>query len=68
MGMICTGFAFGFAYLTCQPIGAPAQTAATYCAVAARPRADRSDSDRTKLFINREYAKWKALCGEKPAP
>ena len=61
-GLVCTGFALGFAYLTCQPVDPPAQSAAPYCDVAARPRADRKETPGTILRVNREYAKWKALC------
>jgi hypothetical protein len=57
--LTCTGFAFLFVSMTCQPKGAPPDT---YCQIAKPIYWSSKDTRGTKEQADRENRKWKALC------
>lgn len=62
MSITCTGFALGFAYLTCMQ---PAPPPDTYCQIAKPIYWSKQDTRATKEQADRENRKWKRLCKTK---
>lgn len=60
--LTCTGFAFLFVSLTCQPAGAPPDT---YCQIAKPIYWSRNDTRQTKEQVDKHNRVWKQLCAKK---
>lgn len=62
MSLTCTGFALGFAYLTCT--GPRIQVpAARFCQTASVIRYSRTDTPETQRQVRANNAKVHAICG-----